>query len=79
MPNEGLGMVEVELKIEDCKRNIIGRFHNITGSIYENIDNVGRDAASLNFGKISGCSTRFFVCDLFFLIVTVVNEWSFVR
>ena len=31
MPKEGIGIVvEVELKIEDGKRNIIQRFHNIT-------------------------------------------------
>ena len=38
---EELGnVVEVELKIEDGKINILERFHKITGNIYENIDNV---------------------------------------
>ena len=59
-------MVEVELKIEDSKINIIERFHSITGNIHENIDNVGGDVTSLNFGGGgSEVALRyFFVCDL---------------
>ena len=34
-------MVEVEVKMEDSKRNVLEKFHYVTGNVYENIDNVG--------------------------------------
>ena len=41
IPKERLGiLVEVELKIEDSKRNVLEWFHNLTGNM-KNIDNVG--------------------------------------
>ena len=62
IPKEGLGIVvRVELKSEDMKRNINERFHNITGNIYENIDdNIGRDATSLNVWVVSEVALRVF-------------------
>ena len=71
-------MARVELKIEDRKRNVTERFHNITGNIYETIDNVGRDVTPLNVWVVLEGALRDFL-SVTYLLVTVVHESSFVQ
>ena len=71
-------MARIELKIEDRKRNVTERFHNITGNIYENIDNVGRDVIPLNVWVVLEVALRDLL-SVTYLLVTVVHDSSFVQ
>ena len=71
--------VRVEIKIEDRKRDIIKRLHNMTGNIYETFDyNVGRYVTSLNVWVVLEVGLRD-VLSVTYFVVAVVHEWSFVQ